>query len=298
MSSRTGGWIIIMLSVLFIPAFWSCKSKKKIQVTEVKPETPIDSLGKCRMDYKNAKALSALLRDNEFKYDWMYAKANVEFKEGEGENARDESFDIRVRVKKDSVILISIQALSLVDVAKVLITKDSVKLVDYIHKQYFKGDYQYINEVLRADLDYEVIQALLFGNSAAFYDEEQRLKPVTDRQNCVYRLSTERKRRLRRIEQGDIQPRESLQTLTLDPNTFKIINNEFIDVTTNRFFNVMYDKFNMPDSIYAPHHVDIEIRAEKKVKAKIDYVRMEKNVPQKVTLNIPSKYEPIRIQNK
>jgi hypothetical protein len=289
--------IIICLSGLLIIA--GCRNKRKLQQTPVtKVETPIDSSGKCKMDFKNSKSLMQHIKENEFKYDWMYAKANVEYKEGEGENAKEESFDIRVKVKKDSAILISIQALSLVDVAKVLITKDSVKLVDYIHKQYFKGDYNYINEILRADLDYEVIQALLFGNSAEFYDDEQKLKPVTDRQNCVYRLSTERKRRLRRIEQGETQPKQSLQTLTLDPNTFKIITNEFIDVATNRFFEVKYSKFNMPDSIYAPHLVDIEIKAEKKVKAKIEYVRMDKNVPQKVTLNIPSKYDPIKIQGK
>ncbi len=289
---------LVMLSLFLLQSLTACKSKKKIQITEVKPETPIDSVGRCKMDFKNAKALSALLHSHEFQYDWMYAKANVEYREGEGEQAKEESFDIKVRVKKDSAILISIQALSLVDVAKVLITKDSVKLVDYLHRQYFKGDYHYINELLRSDLDYEVIQALLFGNSAEFYDDEQKLKPVTDRQNCLYRLSTERKRRLRKIEQGDITPKQSLQTLTLDPNSFKIINNEFIDVATNRFFEVKYDKFNMPDSIYAPHAVDIEIRAEKKVKAKIEYVRMEKNVPQKVSLTIPSKYDPIKIQSK
>lgn len=289
---------LVVLSLFLLQSLVACKSKKKIQITEVKPETPIDSIGRCKMDFKNAKALSTLLHTHEFQYDWMYAKANVEYKEGEGDQAKEESFDIKVRVKKDSAILISIQALSLVDVAKVLITKDSVKLVDYLHRQYFKGDYLYINELLRSDLDYEVIQALLFGNSAEFYDDEQKLKPVTDRQNCLYRLSTERKRRLRKIEQGDITPRQSLQTLTLDPNSFKIINNEFIDVATNRFFEVKYDKFNMPDSIYAPHAVDIEIRAEKKVKAKIEYVRMEKNVPQKVSLTIPSKYDPIKIQSK
>ncbi len=295
--NKAFAYIIILVICLSGVITTACKSKRKVQQTQVKVETPIDSMGKCKMDFKNAKALTNLVKLNEFKYDWMYAKANVEFKEGEGEQANEQNFDIRVRVKKDSAILISIQKLS-IDVVKVLITRDSVKLVDYIHNQYFRGDYNYINEILKADLDYDVIQALLFGNSAEYYDDEQKLKPVMDREKCVYRLSTERKRRLRRIENGDAQPKQSLQTLTLDPNTFKIINNEFIDVATNRFFDVKYDKFNTPDSIYAPHHVDIEIRAEKKVKAKIEYVRMEKNVPQKVTLNIPSKYDPIKIQNK
>jgi hypothetical protein len=38
--------------------------------------------------------------------------------------------------------------------------------------------------------------------------------------------------------------------------------------------------------------------AEKKASVKIDYVRIEKNIPQKLSLNIPSKYEAISIQKK
>lgn len=282
----------ISLVVIFLAAA-SCKHKKKIQKTET--VVTQDSLaGKCRLDFKNSKALTKYIKENEFTYKWVMAKANVETLI----DGKEESFDIRVRIRKDSVMLITIQALSLLDVAKVWISKDSVKLVNYINKTYFVGDFNYINEVLNADLDYNVLQAVLFGNSAEFHDDENKLKPVTDRENCHYLLSTERKKHLRRIQHGESEVKKALQTLTLNPDNFKITKNEFIDPSTNRTFTANYKNFTQKDSVYAPYHVDIDIVAEKKAHIKIDYVRIEKNTPQKLSLNIPAKYDPIQIQKK
>jgi hypothetical protein len=278
----------VILCSLFLAA--SCKPKKVIQQTAVVQNE--DTLqGKCRMTFKTSKVLSKHIRENELKYDWIYAKADVEtFIDGE-----NHSLDIRVKGRKDSAIWISIQAIGLVDIAKLMITRDSVKMVVYVKKQYFKGDFNYLNQLLNADLDFDLIQAALFGNSADFDDDDAKLKPFADRANCHYLLSTVRKRKLKRITSGHDSLKRSLQTMTLDPETFKIIQNDFEDATTNRSFHANYDKFNGRDSVFAPHHVNIEIKAEKKITLKINYVRIEINQPQKITLNIPKNYEPIPV---
>ncbi|MGZ3883805.1 MAG: DUF4292 domain-containing protein [Bacteroidia bacterium] len=281
----------VAASALFFSGLISCKSKQKLQK---QPETAVidTSGGRCRLDFKTAKALTKHLKESAFNYDWIYAKAEVEAKV----DSEDNSLDIAIRVKKDSAILISLKYLLGIEVGKVLITRDSVKMVLYPKKQYFRGDFNYINELLNADLDYDVVQALLFGNYAEFDDDESKLKPVTDRQNCRYLLSTERKRKLRRINNGQKELTKSLQKMTMNPDNFKILKNEFIDVETNRMFTAVYDKFVMKDSVYAPHLVNIDIVAEKKVQLKIDYVRIEKNQPQKLSINIPAKYEPIPVK--
>ncbi len=282
------------LLVLLVAA--ACRHKKKMQKTEVRPAvTAEDTLtGRCRLDYKTARALSRYAKENEFGFTWLYAKANVE----STVDGKEESFDIKLSIKKDSAILVSIRYILGLEVAKILITRDSVKMVNYINKNYFRGDFNYINDLLHADLDYDLLQAVLFGNSAEFYDEDTRLKPVTDRQNCHYLLSTVRKRRLRKIQNGTGELKEAMQTLTLNPDNFKILSNEFIDPATNRRFIANYSNFTSKDSVFAPYHVDIDILAEKKANLKIDYVRIEKNSVQKLSLNIPAKYDPIQIQKK
>ena len=282
---------IIMLALFT----FSCKHKKKIQKTQTEVAISDTTAGRCKLDFKNSKALSKYVKENEFDFVWVMAKANVETLI----DGKEESFDIRVNVRKDSAMLVTIQYLLGIQVAKILITKDSVRMVNYIQKNYFKGDFAYINDMLNADLDFNVLQAVLFGNSAEFYeDDELKLKPVTDRENCHYLLSTERKRRLRRLQSGDNELKKALQILTLNPDNYKIIKNEFSDPATNRSFIANYKNFTQKDSVYAPYHVDIDIVAEKKASVKIDYVRIEKNIPQKLSLNIPRKYEAISIQKK
>jgi len=282
---------IIMLALFS----FSCKHKKKIQKTQTEVAISDTTTGRCKLDFKNSKALSKYVKENEFDFVWVMAKANVETRI----DGKEESFDIRVSVRKDSAMLITIQYLLGIQVAKILITKDSVRMVNYIQKNYFKGDFAYINDILNADLDFNVLQAVLFGNSAEFYeDDELKLKPVTDRENCHYLLSTERKRRLRRLQSGDNELKKALQILTLNPDNYKIIKNEFSDPATNRSFIANYKNFTQKDSVYAPYHVDIDIVAEKKASVKIDYVRIEKNKPQTLNLNIPKSYDSIQIQKK
>jgi hypothetical protein len=288
------GVLLLILSISGINS--SCKHRKELTQTETKPVAPKeDSIdGRCRLDYKNAKALSRLMQENEFDYTWIFAKATVESFVEE----KEESFDIRLSLRKDSAMLVNIQYVLGINVAKVLITRDSVKFVDYIHKTYFVGDFAYINDLLSADLDFDLLQSVLFGNSAKFYDEDARLKPITDRQNCNYILSTERKKRLNRIINGVEDPDEDLQIITLNPDNFKIIRNEFEQSSTGRKFIATYSEFVVKDSVYAPYHVDIDIQAQKNARLKINYVRIEKNSPQKLTLNIPAKYDAIQIQKK
>ncbi len=286
--------IVLVISCLILVGF-ACKSKKQTTQNIIIPKNQKDTLvdGKCKLDFKNSKALTKYMQENELKFNWLYLKANVESNVENDEN----SFDVKVRIKYDSVIYIVIEKLSL-DFAKILITQDSVKMRFDLKRQYFKGDFKYINELLNADLDFEVLQAVLVGNSAKFYDEDEKLKPVTDRINCNYKLSTERKKKLRKIENTNEQVKKALQVITLHPETFKIVKNEFIEPISNRIFIANYQKFNSTDSVFAPRLVNIDIVAEKKAKLKIEYVRVEKNIPQKINLNIPKSYDSIEIKKK
>jgi len=58
--------IVILFSII------SCKHKKKMQKAKdqvIIAET--DTLGKCRLDFKNSKALTRYISENELKYNWL-----------------------------------------------------------------------------------------------------------------------------------------------------------------------------------------------------------------------------------
>ncbi len=287
---------VLFLLIGFI--FFSCKNKKQISKTESQPTTVItpDSTtnDKCKMDFKSGKVLAKYLKENELDFNYASAKFNCNLNFDNEEH----SFNVSVRCRKDSVIWLSISKLG-IDAARALITKDTVKIMlGLTEKKYFIGDFSYINELLQTNMDYDMLQALLFGNSANFYDEDEKLKPGKDKVNCNYFLSTVKKRAVKKINNGEKQPDENYQTIWMHPGTFKIVMLEFDDIKTKRKFNACYDEFTVIDRFLAPYKLVYSITAEKNIKADIQYSKITLNEQLTFPFRIPSSYEPIQVNRK
>jgi hypothetical protein len=282
---------IVFSFLLFAIVTTSCKSKRSL----VKKNTTVvvdTTSEKCRMDFKSGKSLSKLMNDSALNFSYVSAKFNCELTL----DSEEHSFNVSVRCRKDSVIWLSISKLG-IDAARILITKDTVKFtMGLTEKKYFVGDFSYINQMLHADLDYDMLQALLFGNSADFHDDDDKLKPGRDKTNCQYFLSTIRRRHLRRITNGSETPSESYQTMWLDPETFKITTLEFTDIQAKRKFSSSYSNFKLVDKYLAPFKLVYTITAEKNIKANINYGRININEPQTFPFKIPPSYERIEFK--
>jgi hypothetical protein len=286
--SKNSYILFLFLLVLF---FASCKSKKNLH--KQNPVASVDTtVEKCHMEFKTGKALSKRMYDNELDFTYASAKFSCELTiDGD-----EKSFNVSVRCRKDSVIWLSISKLG-IDAARVLITKDTVKFtLGLTEKKYFTGDFSYINQMLHADLDYDMLQALLFGNSSAFYDDDSKLKPGRDRNTCQYFLSTIRKNQLKRINSGQEPAGESYQTINLDPVTFKIIALDFTDIHAKRKFSASYTDFKSVDKYLAPFKLLYNITAEKNIKADIEYSKININEQQSFPFKIPASYERIQFK--
>jgi len=256
----------------------SCKNQKKIVLNN----------GKCILDYKNAKALTTNLKANEFHFDKLNAKLSVESLIDSSSN----SFTINLKLKKDSVIWMSISKFG-IEGARVLITKDSVKLnISFGEKKYFVGDFSYISKLLNADLDFEILQSLLVGNSVAFYDEDSKLKPGTN--NCQYTLGTIRKRKLRRVMEKGKELRESAQSIYLIPETFKISRILFYEFNPDRSLDVRYSDYSTVDSAEVmPMKMNLIFKGQKNIFMDATYTKISLNQEQTFPFKIPEGYEQI-----
>lgn len=268
---------LLTLLVMAISIFLtSCKSKEKIVAPQPKA------------DYMNAKALMENLKKNEFKFNWLSAKLDCEARIDSNSN----SFEVQFRAKKDSIIWMNITAaLGVVKVARVIISKDSVKFVDFINEKYFVGDFNYLSKMLHADLDFELIQSLLIGNSVEFYDDDEKLRAFTEDGKNV--LSTIRKKKLKRVIERNKELKDPAQIIWLMPETFKISRLLFKDFNTNRTFEAKYDKFEKVDSLLLPNKAEFDIKAEKNITMKMEYNKVTVNKPQTFQFSIPEKYEQI-----
>lgn len=264
----------------------SCRGPK--HAINTSPVNPVES----RTDFKSSKVLSEKLMENEFTYNWLTSKFDAETVV----DGKTTNFSVNVRARKDSALWMSISPALGIEVARLLATQDSVKFIDRINNKYFKGDYNYISQLLHTELDFDMLQSLLLGNSVSFDHEEAKLKSMID--NKRYLLSTIRRRKLRKVleENSDLKGKKDMvQSLWLEPETYKISRIYIEDFNTNRTFDANYSNFQVVDSMSVPFKLVFDIKAEKVLNIKIDYSKISRTAPpQTFPFTIPAKYEKLR----
>jgi len=71
---------------------------------------------------------------------------------------------VTIRIKKDSVIWISMVPALGIEVARVRITPDTIQILDRLHRQYVAGNFSLLQKRFNVSASFEVLQAMLLGN--------------------------------------------------------------------------------------------------------------------------------------
>lgn len=137
---------LICLSTLFVVG---CKSTKKAQGVQLKEYSSAFLLKKLNSQYIDVE--------------WFSAKAKISYKD----DAQSVKANAYIRMRKDSVIWMAVKKLG-VEAARILITTDSVHVLDRINKQYTSSDFSYIERQYHLPANFEVLQNLILGNPLFF----------------------------------------------------------------------------------------------------------------------------------
>ena len=81
-----------------------------------------------------------------------------------GKDGQKQEFTAHFRMKKDSIVWVSITALGGIGVARVCITPDSVLLLVYMDKEATCMPFSKANSLLPANVDFSFLQNLIIGN--------------------------------------------------------------------------------------------------------------------------------------
>jgi len=287
---ETGNRKLFYCFLLFTSSFLlfsSCKAKKNLP-----PQAT-----RCRLDHKNARTLALLLKQNEADYKTFNGKikANVVIDEKETE------FSVSLRMKKDSIIWASISSFGIEGI-RFIATKDTLKFIDRLNSRFFTGDYDTLSKMLNTEIDLEVLQSLLVGNSADFYMEDEKLRGGTD--SCQYILGTIRKRKLRKLIRGK-ELKEPAQNIWMFDSTFKIARILFREFDSGREFDARYQNFKPADlpegeskQVVVPHNLTFYIKTHSIIRVDFEYTKASADKPQTFPFSIPDGYERINLNKK
>jgi len=265
----------ILLAGAVMMLFSSCKSTRPIIKAPLKEEGP---------DYLYNK-----LKENELHFDWLTLKFDARYTE----KRNSTKFKGQVRIRKDSLIWVSITPALGIEIVRMVITTDSVKYINRFSKEYFVGDYALVSRFLQINIDFDILQSLILGNDFQFY-ETNSFRASID--NLNYKLSTTGRRKIRKeAEDASNDPIVLLQNIWLNPESFKIIQVDVKEyMKDNRKLTASYDRFLPIEDQHYPSNLNFDITAENVVTINIDYNKVTRNEPKTFPFSIPKNYDRIR----
>lgn len=277
MNSRSILRIAIAVILLFTVA--ACKTRQK-QVP-----APVPAAAVKPMEDRSVQDLLDRLDSAAFKAQWLNAKASVTtLQEG-----NETSFNITMRARKDSTIWISISPLLGIEVARILITPDSVKFLDRLHNTYQSNTFETINKLLQLKVNFEIVQSLLFGNFFAYKKNENRFNSVY-LEDKYYILSSLNKKKLKRaLEEKDLN-KPVIQDVYINQSFYRILRMSVEDQKIGKSLVTEYDDFRITPEGQFPFRSVTKITADKNIEIRIEYAKLGTGEPQEFPFNIPSNY--------
>lgn len=148
--TKTFLWLMLMALVVV-----SCGTKKTVvdNSTDVKTVTGTEDAEQLKLNYMRRVYDNAVYTQN--------IVSNIDFSIDTG--SKDISVGGSLHMRKDDVIRIQLTAFGLMEVGRLEFTKDYVMIVDRIHKEYIKADYNKVSFLQRNVLNFYSLQALFWN---------------------------------------------------------------------------------------------------------------------------------------
>ena len=209
------------------------------------------------------------------------------------------------RYNKD--LLVTISKLNL-PVARLYLTPDSVKMINYLQKTYFVGDYSYLEKVISVGIDFQVIQSILSNDPFSYRKDEKdydyrEFQSYAD--SGVYVLQSLKNRKLDKIgrknkdEKVDRYLRKVdeesfiVQSLYVDPKSFKIRKILIDDKTGGRSATVDFGDFTEVEKQLYPGSIDLHFKStENDIQLKVKLAKFSLDPNPDINFNIPERYKP------
>lgn len=149
-------FITSLALILLILTTYSCKSKKELVKSKPTTETgPMESTSKTEASIFRKKALS-----EQFDFKTLSIKAKADLNINNNKN----NVSMTLRLRKDEAIWVSVTALAGLEVARALITPDSIKVLNRLQEIYMAKPFSYIYRFTNRKIDFKAVQAILLGN--------------------------------------------------------------------------------------------------------------------------------------
>ena len=250
---------ILLLSIFFV----ACSSKKGI----------VKSNGAKPVVLSKEKGLDLnILSKNQTSYSTFTTKAasNIAI------NGKEYDATLNIRIKKGELIWMSATAFAGIEAARVLITPDSIKVLDRLNDEYINKPFSYIKDYTNDDIDFATLEAMLVGNviPLVFKNIDKIIL-----NNEAYLLKDKTANMYYQVDLNKDFKSQSLLFLALN-NTQKL--------------NATISNFEKIENYWLPLNISINSTAlSNKIDVKMEYSKTQLNLPLDFPFNVPKRFSVI-----
>ena len=266
---------ITLLSILIVQFFFiACHTTKKIN-TAIAPKDTLNILKKQSINDSIlfANSTKEILRKNYIDFKTFSAKIKVDVEDAKG---KQPDISAVVRIIKDSAIWMSLSATFLnIEVFRVLITKDSVILLNKQKKEVQYRSLDYLQEVTEIPFDFKTVQDLFIGNPI-FFNEEN----VVFRNLGNYILASSVDKDFKNLLTLSADKKLLLHSKLDDVNIFR---NRTADITYDEYTDINGKPFSTYRQIIASEKNKLDIR--------MNFKQFEFNKELSVSFSVPKNYK-------
>jgi hypothetical protein len=184
---------------------------------------------------------------------------------------------LNIRISHGQKIWVSITAIAGIEVARAVITPDSILAVNKLQGLYLRQPFSYIYKYASTQLDYRSVEALLVGNAIPQLLNE-KVKMEADSANIVLN--------------GGLQ--ELIYKLVVGPD-MKAKSTNMSDQDAGQTMQVDNSAFMPVANRFAPSQIDINATAgTRKIRISMHYIKQDFDLPLEYPFSIPDSYEPAK----
>jgi hypothetical protein len=269
---RIAAFILVLTSML------ACHSTRQMQKTEPDINTPGTTTPVAPAE--KVQPISSSVSENVFKnvfknyidYGTFNAKVRVKYESKEG---ADEATAV-IRLKKDSAVWLSLRGALGIEGARVLITKDSVKVLNFLKKNVQNHSIDYLQKMMDFPLDLKTVQDIIIGNPV-FVDTTATVEETSANNQIVIQMI------------GKVFK----NMLTLDNTDLTIVHAKIEDATVSgkRTCEIRFDNYEKSSDVFFSTVRKIWVADQSGLVIDLAFKQFAFNQPETFPFNIPKNYQ-------
>lgn len=265
---------ILALAGLLLLMMIGCKGPRQIQTVIAKKDTAVVTVVKAP-EVDSAAIKDAILEKvhfNDISFEHFFAKVKIDFTDSKGKNTNATAF---IRMRKDSLMWVSITGALGIEGFRVLIKPDSVFVMDKLEKTIAIRTVDYLQDVVKLPVNFQILQDIIIGNPVYF---PRNITSFKTNGSQLMALSV-----------GEYFK----HLITLDTTNNMVMNSKLDDVDElrNRTCNISFADYANIQNRWFSNKREITVTEKTKLDVQLEFKQVAFDEPQSFPFNIPKNYQ-------